>query len=809
MFGSIDIKTRPLKLAFLVDPNNAKQVREAIRLSSTLWGGDYFPIITLHKRMPLTWREGPLKAPTAKSVILGYIEAFDPDVLVQLSKEIPSYISDVGLEIIKPDEIWQPLDENRNLSPKFGIGIFELLTEIFEQNFKFKAKYPIEVVFPQIPQQFSLFWASLFGEVPSNLIPLLEKSYFEPLEITTPAIKIENLKKLMAGTVLSPRRITHHGINSLNRSSYRRDASVFFMDATKVEDIVDYWNLRAIGKKVVPVPKQFQADPQLKEIVTEFLKAHRRPWKHDPKVCDYASMIRARNCTMEEMQEYAKTLKIDRDPLDSSDDPFFSLQHWYPRVWDEWARDKDGAVPDDIYGDEEDSVEVTDPKKLEIRVRALLPKYAQKYGYHSMPRCANEISFRFYAPKEYLAEVFPKSSGKNFNSVIAGLGSRGAWRVGRNGLVKLVKYDFSEMRSIPAAENIFFAWLADMGWKPKVSASGLLAKQIYKKLDGNFFILKDENLLGLLEHMNGGLTKKTGAPVEENKVTQERELAVGEIKSRLSNSDKGSNLYENLLSKGIFELGLRVQCPQCIRNSWFSLESVHNTLTCPRCLNVFPAIGNLDSATWYYKTVGPFSVANYADGAYAVLLAVAFFSDQNINSMHTTPVLSFTAEAPNNKFIEADFAMFWQESLFGEKKDGILFGECKTYGQFGEKDFERMRYLAKTFPGAVLVFSTLRKSLTKKEKIGITRIAKAGRKYWKAERPINPVLILTATELLDWSGPPYCWEDSVKQKFNHISGLLSVCDATQQIYLGLSSWNTEWHEKREEKNQRRQKKPNP
>src|SRR5207247_6513873 len=83
MFGSIDIRTRPIRIAYLVDPNNAEHVRGAIRLSSTLWGGVYFPILQLHKRMPATWRAKPLKAPAAESVILGYLEAFDPDVLVQ------------------------------------------------------------------------------------------------------------------------------------------------------------------------------------------------------------------------------------------------------------------------------------------------------------------------------------------------------------------------------------------------------------------------------------------------------------------------------------------------------------------------------------------------------------------------------------------------------------------------------------------------------------------------------------------------------------------------------------------------------
>src|SRR5713101_1813735 len=108
MFGNIDTKVRPIRLAYLVDPDNAAQVKEAIRLSSTLWGGMYFPILPLHKRMPATWRDEPLKAPPAKSVILGYLKAFDPDILVQLCETAPDFIAAAGLEIIKPEAIWQP-----------------------------------------------------------------------------------------------------------------------------------------------------------------------------------------------------------------------------------------------------------------------------------------------------------------------------------------------------------------------------------------------------------------------------------------------------------------------------------------------------------------------------------------------------------------------------------------------------------------------------------------------------------------------------------------------------------------------------
>jgi hypothetical protein len=416
-----------------------------------------------------------------------------------------------------------------------------------------------------------------------------------------------------------------------------------------------------------------------------------------------------------------------------------------------------------------------------------------------------------YGLNDYLAEVFPKSSGENYNRVISSWGSfRGEWRVGRHGFVTLVNDDLGETRDIPTAESVMFSWLTDLGWKPELSAPGLLAKQIYRQLDGFTSILKNEKLLGLLEHMNGGRVKQDESPADQNIVSQERELPIGEVKSRLEGSSKRGDLYDYLLSRGVFKLGLRVQCPYCLRHSWFPLESVRDTLSCPRCLNAFEAIKTVRSATWSYKTTGPFSVPQYADGAYAVLLTLGFFSAHSLHTMRTTPVLSFKAEGPDGKTLEADAALFWQDALFGERRDGILFAECKTYDQFKAKYFKRMRQLAETFPGAVIVFSTLRKSLSPKEISGIKRIAKAGRKYWKPERPINPVLILTGTELLNHSGPPYCWEQLLQKKFDRVrfDGLIGLCDATQQIHLNLPSWQSDWHEKWDKRRQRLQAQQN-
>jgi hypothetical protein len=752
--------------------------------------------------MPKTWREGPLKAPKAKSVVLGFIDAFDPDIFVQFSKHVPTYIKDLRIRIIKPDEIWETLKGRKALSPKYGIGILELFNDLFRKHFEYKAKYPVKISIPVLPKQFTLFWASLLGEIPSKLMPLIKEHYLEPLEIVHEKFTPDKISNLLKANVIFPRRLTQHGLDRYRRSGIGRDAYCFFMDAAKTDDIIDYWNLRALGRNVMPIPKQFLSNDQLQATIIGFLKAHRVHWAHNETVCDKASIVRSRNSTMDELEAYAKTLRIKPKANDPSKDGFFLLQHWYPRVWDEWARDKDRADPDDFYGDE-DSIELTEFDDLKISFHPLLPKFADKYAYHGEPRCANEISFLLYGSNEYLAEVFPRSGGENLIRAISSLGSfRDYWRIGRNGLVKLVKDNSSEYWEIPEAQKVLFAWLKDQGWEANLSAPGLLAKQIYRSLDGHIFTLANEKLLGLLEHMNGGTVQSSGQPVKKNIVRQSRELPIAEIRNRLQDSSMRSDLCDYLISKGIFRVGLRIQCPYCIRESWFPVDQIEKTFACPLCLNVFPSIGNIENATWCYKTTGPFSVSNYADGAYATLLALDFFNDRRLVTMRISPALSFTANARGKDEIEADFALFWEDSIYGERRNGLVFGECKTYGRFNRKDFIRMRLLAKSYPGAVLVFSTLRRTLTGVEVKELTRIAKMGRKYWKNERPINPVLILTGNEIFSFYGPPHCWEDAgLKSKFDHLAGLLDICDATQQIYLNLPSWRSEWHEKWEKQRQ--------
>lgn len=229
MIGNLDIKSRPLRLGLLVDPSKVGSVKQAIEICSTLWGGAHYPIIPIFKkRTPKNW-ETPFKSPKPESVVKGYIEAFDPDILVQCIPQLPKYIEDLGIEVIKPPEIWQPLVGEKEFGPNYGVGVFELYNEIFQEHFRYKEKYPLNVTIPKIPRSYSLFWSSIFGSFPKFITTNISSDLKSALEITTPKIDISKLKEMLSGKVIFPRRVTQYGLNYLSRSGIRGGSHAYFL----------------------------------------------------------------------------------------------------------------------------------------------------------------------------------------------------------------------------------------------------------------------------------------------------------------------------------------------------------------------------------------------------------------------------------------------------------------------------------------------------------------------------------------------------------------------------------------------------
>jgi hypothetical protein len=83
---SANIRLRPIRIGFLVRPNDLASVREIMRYGAAVWGGIYNPIIPVFNTPPKAWASEPFDRVRGIGVAKGYIHFFEPDVYVEAEK---------------------------------------------------------------------------------------------------------------------------------------------------------------------------------------------------------------------------------------------------------------------------------------------------------------------------------------------------------------------------------------------------------------------------------------------------------------------------------------------------------------------------------------------------------------------------------------------------------------------------------------------------------------------------------------------------------------------------------------------------
>lgn len=763
---------------------------EAIEINTFLWGGILNPIIPAYKRKPKIWRRDTQY--NCEEIIKGYIDAYDPDYVVTVGQSATLKIGGKNRETVPAAEILVGVTDDE--TPQYGIGLFEILNYFAEKELKFIRRKPLDLCLPDFSGRYSIFMASIFGHLTQDIDRIFYDKYVKSLGFKIKPCSISDYAEFLAPSKLFPRRVISLYLPIRRPWSWWRGQCIFFMDATNYLDIIDCWNLRAIGWDVIPIAKQALQSDKIKLFAVDFIERNYLPNRDNPNFYNSTSLVKSRSTSENEMQDFVKWLEIS-SPITPGKSKIV-IQNWYPRIWDEWARDKDGV---DCCTAEAKTIR-HDIQDYEGRLafRTLEPKFMYRFGGRGSPRFANEIDLNLYSDKELFAEVMPEGDRELVNAI--GSLEFDAWRFSKRGLVYLARHsDWSIDIALPKAEYIFYEWLRARNWQVEISVPGRFAKQIIKRIGGifNISLLANDGIIRMLQEM--GVDKVFNENAFRAKIAK--------IANQLNWKMDSNIILQRLINANMFRLGLKIQCPICKEHSWYSIKDLDYELQCKKCQDQFkvPCHSTKD-LEWAYRTAEPLGLPNQAHGAYSVLLTLRFFS--LLLRGATTPILSFEAKRGENK-IEADIGLFFKELKFGNSKTELIFIECKTYDYFKEKDIKKMQFLAQQFPGSIICFATLNKSLTSDEKKLVQPFANRARKYWRNERPRNPLLILTATELFAGSKPPYCWKDlSGKHAQLHETysrrqfNLFDLCDATQQLYIDMEPWHqwvSQWLTKRIEK----------
>lgn len=802
---SVEVRLRPIRFAFLVRPNDRKRVLEIFRINTCLWGGKFNPIIPFFHQVPDWWDRHGSKFDSARQIINGYLDRFEPDFIVEAEKGLSAGLGFSKERVLQLAEIL--VRDGDNLREGYGLGTFDLYRDLYLSEYKFERRHKHDVTSVIAAQEFQAFAACAFGGFPQekelNYFSRAFNDAFDPNEISLDGASLAGLYASGLTSAIEMGRskieVEYHD-NS--------DPTLFVLNARDPRDLIDFWNLRTLQEDILAIPIQWISD--LSGFCKKMIEKAHRPMRGNPYgLMLHARVLFSRSIKTEEIPEfYRQHFAVDTAGANV-------LQDWYPKIWHEspaYVRRSNRptltvlAKNFDLQYPEE---------KPDVRFDSLDPEFAPRFG--GEIRWANVIKINEFGFENKVATAIPDEyRNSEFSPFFTGLD---ALLATREGLVVFPRFKgLSHFWRLVDGMSAISDWLKISKIESRHSDAGRATQQIIQTMKGFNGVqsFASEKIVKLLNE------------ISRRPVTKSMEQH--EFVNRVTAAVKG-NLWirghaEKLIERNAVELGLELKCSKCASWSWYSLKQLDYVVRCGLCLRdfQFPVINPsaANSSRWAYRLIGPFALPDFANGGYAAALAIRFFA-QIIEGFGTKVTWSAGQELsfPDGKKIEADFILWYRRTpMFGlDHPTEIVFGEAKSFGRaisttsskntrtdvkeevFREDDVARMKRLAESFPGAVLVFATMKEAgeLTKKEIGRLRKLAEWGREYIKESRRTRaPLIVLTGTELFTGHSIRISWQKKGGKHaelnspgYIELENLKTFADMTQQLYLDMPSYD-EW-----------------
>ena len=250
----VHVRLRPVRFAFLVQPDDTKLTYEIFKVNTSLWGGKYNPIIPVLKELPTWWDRHGHRLETAEQIVNGFLDFFEPDFIVETDPGLAA-----GLRFDK-DRVLQLPDllkkDGERGWDRHGQGVYDLYKDLYDKEYQFARRHDHDIIDVTAKEvQFGEFCACIFGAFPTDgdlqYIHRAFKDAFEPKEALLDG---EGLAKLYRSSFTSALRL---GSSKIEAQFYdHSDPAIFIVDAQQSQDLIDFWNLRAIRRNIIAVPLQ-------------------------------------------------------------------------------------------------------------------------------------------------------------------------------------------------------------------------------------------------------------------------------------------------------------------------------------------------------------------------------------------------------------------------------------------------------------------------------------------------------------------------------------------------------------------------
>ena len=289
----------------------------------------------------------------------------------------------------------------------------------------------------------------------------------------------------------------------------------------------------------------------------------------------------------------------------------------------------------------------------------------------------------------------------------------------RNGLgvITNVRRDNLTIHAIPRRSlvaNLFGAF----GIKSQVSEAGRIASRVIQQMGGvqGCRVFKIAGVRALIEKYKPGQSFTRGDATqiigEVDPITHVPNFARYEslfIEPRQVPKLTSHQVFDYLVKRNVFRVGLKFTCPNCELESWTHLDDLATEITCEFCGKRFNVTPQLKDGAWAYRRSGLFGREDHQQGAIPVALTLQQMD--TILHWETVFVTSMKLESSgaNIKPCETDLVIISEKGHY-DGLVGVAVGECKARGgEITEDDVRNLTHVADAFSKdriqAYIVFS--------------------------------------------------------------------------------------------------------
>ncbi|WCB92448.1 hypothetical protein DSM104299_01144 [Baekduia alba] len=658
----------------------------AAAINTSLWGGKYNPIVPVLARRPAWWRDVPWPDLTGPQLTRSYLEAWDPDVLVNM---VPGYVvpdAFADREVSATDLSSDARDIRRHM----GVDCVDVYAHLHQHERRFVLRRPDDLVLPTAgPARLDdlvKVWYGHFDHAET------EQAYMSLLEAERHEIHDEQLWNGTLGgpgSFRGPLSVGSYGIEVTPSPMAR--TIIYIFDADSPWDLLDLWNLRATGDEVLPLPRHAVPTlaPRLAALTAHLTDAQRF----------HVDLVPSRRWTL------AESKQVVDDVLAHGVKGSFGqiAAHWHHDsvAFDAFRPVSAGDAPVEIAATSERAT-----------FQLASPTFADSIAFGGW--WINVLTVR----KSYLwdegASIFPRElqSVRAVMDAFLTPNIRTNWE----GIVVPARQrDDSFFARLPTGQQVIEQLLSDEGFQTSLSEPGRMTLEMIRRVGGlaDVRFLRNRSLINLFQDV---------ARSEVMQIPPQR------LDQALKTDNKGRDgldadrVRRALTDRGILRAGLTIRCPHCQFGNWYSPEDLSDIQRCAECLQTFPFPQERPPGRWAYQTTGGFRARRQsAVGRYPVMLA--------LHALYrlTDSELDWSTSLNVGDIGEVDFiALHRARNLEPTNQPHeMVFGEVKTRHPLQPRDFERAQAIQRRFPRAILVFATLdEEGFTAAERDELSRLAR-------------------------------------------------------------------------------------